>query len=201
MSEERSAIQVAVARAVADERRRLARIMATPEAAGRQGLALTIATTTNKSVDEVRALLTANKPAAAAPATGPTAAEAVASERTRMTAVRALPEAAGRENLALTLATTTEMTVDQIKTALAAAPAAVSGARAGDSDIGLSVDPGKQQQNNQNVSALWDAALTSRGMKMPATPNPPRVPRVETPNPPDLPDWGASLRSRGMKTS
>lgn len=191
-----SAIQTAVAQAIADERRRFVRIMRTPEAAGRQALALTIATTTNKSVDEVRASLAA-APAATAPAAR-TAAEAVAAERSRIAAILALPGAAGREGLAVTLATTTDMSVDQIKAALAAAPAAVAGERAGDTSIGLSVDQGKQQQNSQSTSAMWDAALTSRGMKMQATP----VPHPTHPgsNPPGLPDWSASLKSRGMKT-
>lgn len=198
MNEERSTIQAAVARAVADERRRLARIMGTPEAAGQEKLALTLATTTSKSTDEVRALLTANKPAIA-PATGSTAAEAVAAERRRLSAVCALPEAKGREDLAMHLATTTETTVDQIKAALAAAPAAVAGERAGDTDIGPSFDQGKQQQNSQSVSAMWDAALTSRRLPMQATATP--NPQHHTPNPPGLPDWNASLKSRGMKTS
>ncbi|MCK1456679.1 hypothetical protein IVB36_38820 [Bradyrhizobium sp. 35] len=199
MNEERSTIQAAVARAVADERRRLARIMGTPEAAGQEKLALTLATTTSKSTDEVRALLTANKPAAIATATGSTAAEAVAAERRRLSAVCALSEAKGREDLAMHLATTTDMTVDQIKAALAAAPAAVAGERASDTDIGPSFDQGKQQQNSQSVSAMWDAALTSRRLPMQATATP--NPQHHTPNPPGLPDWNASLKSRGMKTN
>jgi len=97
----------------------------------------------------------------------PTAADAAASERARLAAIIALPEAKGREGLALALATTTDMTVDQVKVALVAAPVSVAGARAADSDIGLSVDPGKsQQQNSQNTSAMWDNVLTSRGMKI-----------------------------------
>ncbi|RXG93036.1 hypothetical protein [Bradyrhizobium zhanjiangense] len=96
-----------------------------------------------------------------------TAADAVKTERNRFAAIVALPEAKGREGLAMTLATTTDMTVDQVKAALASAPTAPAGARAGDSDIGLSIDHGKtQHQNSQSVSAMWDAALTSRGMKL-----------------------------------
>ncbi|MGY4355533.1 hypothetical protein QA633_43630 [Bradyrhizobium barranii] len=159
-----SAIQHAVAKAVADERRRLARIMGTPEAAGREALALTIATTSGRSVDEARASLAAAPVAAAANVLA--AAATIKAERNRFAAILALPEAKGREGLAVTLATTTDMSVDQIKAALAAAPAAVSVTRAGDTGIGLSVDQGKQQQNRQDASALWDAALTSRGMKV-----------------------------------
>lgn len=194
-----SAIQHAIARTMADERRRFARIMGTPEAAGREALALTIATTTGKSVDQARAALAAAPIAAAANVLA--AAATIKAERNRFAAILALPEAKGREVLAVTLATTTDMTVDQIKAALAAAPAAVAGTRAGDAEGGLSVDQGKQQQNSQSVSAMWDAALTSRGMKMQATatPNSPHVPRVDTPNPSNLPSWEASLKSRGMK--
>ncbi|MDH2341506.1 hypothetical protein [Bradyrhizobium sp. SSUT77] len=182
---------------MADERRRLARIMGTPEAAGREQLALAIATTTSKSVDEARAALTAAPIAAAADV--PATAGTIKAERARFATILALPEAKGREGLAVTLATTTDMSADQIKVALAAAPAAVAGERAGDTEIGLSVDQGKQQQNSQSTSVLWDAALTSRGMKMQATatPNSPH----HRPNPPGLPDWNASLKSRGMKTS
>lgn len=169
--------------------------MGTPEAAGREQLALAIATTTSKSVDEARAALAA-APAAATGAP-PSAADAIKAERNRFAAILALPEAKGREGLAQTLATTTDMSADQIKVALAAAPAAVAGERAGDAEIGLSVDQGKQQQNSQSVSAMWDAALTSRGMKMQATSIP--SPTHHTPNAPGLPDWNASLKSRGLR--
>ncbi|MET4043964.1 hypothetical protein [Bradyrhizobium sp. RT6a] len=195
MNEERSTIQAAVARAVADERRRLARIMGTPEAAGREALALDIATTTGRSVDEARASLAAAPPAAAANV--PAMAGTIKAERDRFAAILALPEAKGREGLAVTLATTTDMSTDQVKVALAAAPAAVAGERAGDTDIGLSVDQGKQQQTRQNVTDMWDAALTSRGMKVQATA--PNSSPHHTPNPAGLPDWGASLKSRGLR--
>ncbi|RZM98731.1 hypothetical protein CWO91_36915 [Bradyrhizobium genosp. SA-3] len=96
-----------------------------------------------------------------------TAADAVKAERNRFAAINALPEAKGREKLAMTLAATTDMSVDQAKAALAVAPIATFGARASDSGIGLSIDHGQlQPQNSQNVSAMWDAALTSRGMKL-----------------------------------
>jgi len=63
------------------------------------------------------------------------AADAVKAERARIAAIAALPEAKGQEDLALRLTMTTDMTVDQVKTALAA-----------------------------RTSTLWDSVLTSRGM-------------------------------------
>jgi ClpP class serine protease len=52
------------------------------------------------------------------------AAQAIKADRERRTAIMALPEAKGREALADHLHASTEMTVDQVKAALAAAPAA-----------------------------------------------------------------------------
>jgi hypothetical protein len=67
---------------------------------------------------------------------------AVKAERERVAAIRALPEARGNEDRAMQLALSTNLSVDQIKAALAG-----------------------------EVGALWDAALTSRGMKInPAAP-------------------------------
>lgn len=71
------------------------------------------------------------------------AAVAIKADRERMAAISALPEAKGREGLAMHLATTTEMTVDQVKASLASAPLDAAA-----------------------VAAMWDAALTSRGMKV-----------------------------------
>lgn len=105
--------------------------------------------------------------AAATSAAAPSAADTIKAERDRIAAINALPEAKGREGLAMNLATSTDMTVDQVKAALAAAPAAVALARAGDSEIGLTVDHGADAaKSGQNASALWDTALTSRGMKV-----------------------------------
>jgi hypothetical protein len=86
--------------------------------------------------------LTASKPGATI-IMSQTATNAVKAERDRIRSINALPEAVGRENLAMNLATTTDMTVGQVKAALAAAP------------VGISDD---------QLSGLWDAALTSRGM-------------------------------------
>jgi signal peptide peptidase SppA len=104
------------------------------------------------------------KPAAAADA--PSAADTIKAERDRFAAINALPEAKGREGLAMTLATTTDMTVEQVKAALASAPAAVADGRAGASKIGLSVEQPKPGSDAANTSALWEASLKSRGMKV-----------------------------------
>ena len=191
-----SELQTAVARAIADERRRFARIIGTPEAAGREQLALAIATTTSKSVDEARAALAA-APAAAAGSL-PSAADAIRAERNRLAAITSLPEAKGREGLAMSLATTTDLTVDQAKAALAAAPAAANtSARAG--DTGLVVDQGEQlQQNSRDVSAMWDTALASRGLRLQASVTPHLPHSARNNDRPLLPDWEASLKSRGM---
>jgi hypothetical protein len=69
------------------------------------------------------------------------ATNAVKADRERMAAIVAHPEAKGREELAMHLAMSTDMTVDQVSAALASAPLSAAA-----------------------VSALWDAALTSRGM-------------------------------------
>ncbi|MGY3588075.1 S49 family peptidase [Bradyrhizobium sp. USDA 4350] len=107
-------------------------------------------------------------PAAAPPAAAaPSAADTIKAERERFAAINALPEAKGREGMAMHLATTTDMTVDQVKAVLATAPIAATGARAGDSDVGLSVAPANPNAANpQNVSAQWDAVLKSRGLKV-----------------------------------
>lgn len=89
------------------------------------------------------------------------ATDAVKAERNRVAAIVALPEAKGREGLARTLATT-GLSVDQARAALAAAP----------------IDPAA-------VSAMWDAALTSRGMQIGASA-------------PSASPWDDVLRAKGM---
>ena len=74
-------------------------------------------------------------------------AAAQAEERRRIRAITSLPEAAGRESLALHLATATAMSADKVKTILASAPIATVGDRAGNSNAGL----------------LWDKVLADRG--------------------------------------
>ncbi|MDA9510922.1 hypothetical protein XI09_40965 [Bradyrhizobium sp. CCBAU 11386] len=89
-------------------------------------------------------------------------------ERNRIAAIRSLPEAVGRENLAMTLATTTDMSVDQIKTALAAAPidAAAVSALWSASLASRGMNVGAVAPNASTDDALWTAALTSRGMQV-----------------------------------
>ncbi|HEX7882960.1 MAG TPA: hypothetical protein VF499_09495 [Afipia sp.] len=211
--------------------RRISAILACPEATGHKALALQIAKTTALSYDEARAILRAAKatPASSthvvssdpprtsagisrrAPAVAAlSAADTIKAERDRFAAINALPEAKGREGLAMNLATTTDMTVDQVKATLAAAPIGGAGARARDSDVGPSIAPANPNAANpQNVSAQWDAVLKSRGMVLqgdsvglsarPAMSGLPTLPRVAITNPaaPAM-DWGAVLQSRGM---
>jgi signal peptide peptidase SppA len=92
--------------------------------------------------------------------------EAATAERDRIRAITSLPEAAGREALALSLATTTALTADQVKTTLTAAPAAVADGRAGASAIGLSVQAPKTESSRAEAALDWDKALTNRGMKI-----------------------------------
>lgn len=93
-------------------------------------------------------------------------AVAVKRDRARTAAILGMPEAAGREGLAQTLATTTDMSFDQVKAALAAAPVAPAAGRAGTSDIGLSVEQPAPGKDNAEASSLWDKSLASRGMQI-----------------------------------
>lgn len=95
-----------------------------------------------------------------------TAPDAARSERERFAAITALPEAKGREGLAMNLATT-NLSVDQVRTALASAPLSAA-----------------------TVSAMWDASLASRGMKVGAV-----APSASA----DSALWDAALTSRGMQ--
>lgn len=67
--------------------------------------------------------------------------EAVKSERSRIQSITTLPEAAGREGSALSLALTTDMSADQIKPILAGLPkaAAGEGTRSSDSPLGIAL--------------------------------------------------------------
>lgn len=95
-------------------------------------------------------------------------AAAVADERRRLARIMGSPEAVGREGLALTLATTTSQSIDQVRTALAAAPTAavVASGRAGASPIGLSIAQPTAEANSADASSLWDKSLASRGMQI-----------------------------------
>jgi signal peptide peptidase SppA len=93
-------------------------------------------------------------------------AAAVAAERERIRTITSLPEAYGREAMALTLATTTSLSVDQVKASLAAAPLAALNGRAGASALGLSVDPPRAEGTRADAAASWDKALTKAGMQI-----------------------------------
>ncbi|MCK1618059.1 hypothetical protein IVA96_15680 [Bradyrhizobium sp. 159] len=93
-------------------------------------------------------------------------AAAVADERRRLARIMGAPEAAGREQLALTLATTTNQTVDQARAALAAATTVPASGRAGASPLGLSIEQPTVEANSADTSSLWDKSLASRGMQI-----------------------------------
>lgn len=93
-------------------------------------------------------------------------AAAVADERRRLARIMGAPEAAGREQLALTLATTTNQTVDQARAALAAATAVPASGRADASPLGLSIEQPTAETKSTDASSLWDQSLASRGMKI-----------------------------------
>jgi hypothetical protein len=148
-------------------------------------------------------------------------AAARADERRRIAAITSLPEAAGRERLALALATTTDQSVAEAKAALTSAPThkAPGGAMTGDhADAQLRGEttsasatpppvaattqmaaPGAAVTGSQTDAStrLWDAVLRAHGMRLQGdAPTPGMMPA--TPNPPPLPDWDALLQSRGM---
>ncbi|WP_354124598.1 hypothetical protein [Bradyrhizobium sp. LA6.10] len=86
-------------------------------------------------------------------------------DRTRIAAISCLPEAAANAGLALKLATTTDLSVDQIKVALAATPTAT--VPGGVSDAALSFEQPKSDASAAvEAASLWDAALASRGMRI-----------------------------------
>ncbi|QHP69561.1 hypothetical protein EI171_21080 [Bradyrhizobium sp. LCT2] len=102
-------------------------------------------------------------------------AAAVAADRRRVAAILTLPEAAGRAGLALSIATTTDQSVADAKAALAAA----------------SADKPADPAVATDASALWDRALSARGLPMQ---------KSDAPKPPDVTaSLDASLKSRGMQ--
>jgi hypothetical protein len=149
-------------------------------------------------------------------------AAARADERRRIAAITSLPEAAGRERLALTLATTTDQSVAEAKAALTSAPThkAPGGAMTGDhADAQLRGEttsasatpppvaattqmaaPGAAVTGSQTDAStrLWDAVLRAHGMRLQGDAPTPGMMPASPPNPPPLPDWDALLQSRGM---
>ncbi|MDA9407941.1 hypothetical protein [Bradyrhizobium sp. CCBAU 45384] len=102
-------------------------------------------------------------------------------DRARIGAILAAPEAAGRESLARTLATTTDMSVEQVKAALAAAPAADAAALPPTSSVTAA--------SADDTAALWDQALSARGFPMQKANTATDSSAL----------WDASLKSRGMQ--
>lgn len=135
----RLGLQAAVAAAIADERRRLATIMRTPEAAGREKLALQLATTTSKTFDQVRAALAA---APLADGSGSVASEPAVSQPSAPTPVTPPAEPPTVDNATSTAdaAAMWEKSMTARGLPMRAMPAAA------------------------DTSALWDASLKSRGM-------------------------------------
>jgi hypothetical protein len=130
----------------------------------------------------------------------------------RITEILTCAEAKGQEQLALHLATTTHISVDQAKARLrgedfSGAIAAIN-ARTPSRAVSATSEAERQPAppataavvSQASISALWDQALRSRGMTLQGdAPAPGMTPA--TPNPPPLaaPDWDAVLRSRGMQ--
>ena len=124
------------------------------------------ANVTRAQLDAAVAVATTNATAAANADRDAAVAAAVTADRDRIRAVTSLPEAAGREALALQLALT-GLSADQVRASLEAVPAAAAAGRASASPIGLSAElPNPNAGTGAEASSLWDKALTSRGMKL-----------------------------------
>lgn len=108
----------------------------------------------------------AHKPAldaAVAEATTAATAAGSAAANDRFKAIHSLEETKGREAQAFTLAATTSLSTEEVKGILAAAPVGSPNAnRAGNSGIGLVVEPGK----NEASSSSWDKALSKAGAQI-----------------------------------
>ncbi|MGY3584453.1 hypothetical protein ACVIGB_006488 [Bradyrhizobium sp. USDA 4341] len=97
------------------------------------------------------------------------AADVIKAERERIAAISALPDALGREGLAMHIATKTDMTVDQAKTALAAAPDGITDIQASglwDTVLANRGTSNAATSNHAPAATGWDAALKSRGMQI-----------------------------------
>ena len=86
-----------------------------------------------------------------------------AAERERVKAITTLPEAAGRESQALTMATGTSLSADEAKAILASS--LIGGARAGHTGLGLTAEPAKPE-DRASMASSWDKALSKNGMKV-----------------------------------
>ena len=89
------------------------------------------------------------------------AAAAKQAERERIAGILALDEAAERMALAVKLATTTELPVEQARDLLAAAPTEKHASVTGDpaSPLGLELTTAATQQSGDDVMKRWDAVL------------------------------------------
>lgn len=91
--------------------------------------------------------------------------EGATAERDRFVAILALPEAQGRTEAALHMATTTTMSADQIKPVLAGLPMGGKLATSVPANgLGLVVD---KPLTTEAVAGSWDKALTRAGAKLP----------------------------------
>ena len=103
----------------------------------------------------------AETPAADDKALAQAAAAAKQAERERIAGILALDEAAERMALAVKLATTTELPVEQARDLLAAAPTEKHASVTGDpaSPLGLELTTAATQQSGDDVMKRWDAVL------------------------------------------
>lgn len=107
---------------------------------------------------EAKAAAKTETEAAVAAAKAEGAKEGAKAERERVKGIMALEEAKGREALAVVFATTTDMTADQAKTALAASPKADAQGRAGTSALGVVVD-NPPAGGKQAAASVWDTTI------------------------------------------
>lgn len=89
-------------------------------------------------------------------------AEAVQADRARRTAIMALPEAKGREALADHLYSSTDMAVDVVKAALAAAPTAAEPAPAPAPEAANLATAGLGGQPDKRATMRVDIVATAR---------------------------------------
>lgn len=92
--------------------------------------------------------------------------DAVKGERSRIQSITSLPEAAGRETSALSLALTTDMSAEQIKPILAGLPKADAQNSSGRGPMGLStIDDPKKTLGNADAYSADELAAKINGKK------------------------------------
>jgi signal peptide peptidase SppA len=126
-----------------------------------------IAQARTEATQQITAALTAEHTTALAAAVAAARTEATAAERARFSAIKALPEAQGREGAAMHLALTTDMNAEAVKGVLAGLPTGGAKPNAQTGGFGLVVEKGPQ------VGAVgadaWNKSLTRAGAKLPET--------------------------------